>query len=207
MAQPFLPSFMRRKPDEATVRRFIESQQSLPFTYPEVSATKPTLSACSLRNRSIPPDYALDHNRQLLGTGEATYKRAVEALKSWKQFDLGWVQTCPENAPIQVGTTVAVRANTLGLWSLNACRIVYLLIDDADFKGRFGFAYGTLPAHVECGEERFTIEWRHDDSVWYDLYAFSRPRDALVRLCYPYARRLQRRFARESLAAMATASK
>lgn len=48
---------------------------------------------------------------------------------------------------------------------------------------RFGFAYGTLPGHVESGEERFQIEWhRSDDSVWYDILAFSRPNHPLARL-------------------------
>ncbi len=197
MAQIDSPPFMRRSPDEETVRRFIASQQDLPFTYPEVGAT----------NGAAPAGYVIDHNRQLLGSGEVTYELASAALRSWKHFDLGWVKVRPEHAPISVGTTVAVQANTFGLWSLNACRIVYVLDDCGDFKGRFGFAYGTLPAHAECGEERFTIEWRNDDSVWYDLYAFSRPQSWLVRLAYPYARRLQRRFARESLAAMATASR
>ena len=67
---------------------------------------------------------------------------------------------------------------------------------------RFGFAYGTLPDHVECGEERFMIEWLADDSVWYDILAFSRPRHPLVRLSSPLARMLQKRFARESLLRM-----
>jgi uncharacterized protein (UPF0548 family) len=187
---------MIRSPDEDTVRRFIASQQGLSFTYPEVGATK----------ADAPAGYVMDHNRQLLGNGELTYERAVAALRSWKQFNLGWVKVRPENAPIAVGTTVAVQATAFGLWSLNACRIVYLLEHSVDFKARFGFAYGTLPAHAECGEERFTIEWHRDDSVWYDLCAFSRPQQALVRLGYAYARRLQKRFARESLAAMAASS-
>src|SRR5262249_55066407 len=82
----------------------------------------------------------------------------------------------------------------------NRCRIVHVV----DEPRRFVFAYGTLPGHVESGEERFLIEWLPDDSVWYDLRAFSRPRLWLVRLLYPLARRQQRRFARESLAAMRT---
>lgn len=197
MAQLNRPPFMRRRPGDESVRRFISSQQALSFTYPEVGATK----------AAAPAGYVIDHNRQLLGSGEAVYERAVAALRGWKQFDLGWVKVRPENAPIAVGKTVAVQASTFGLWSLNACRIVYLVEESVDLKARFGFAYGTLPAHAECGEERFTIEWDRDDSVWYDLYAFSRPQQPWVRLGYAYARRLQKRFARESLAAMAAASK
>ena len=70
-------------------------------------------------------------------------------------------------------------------------------------SSRFGFAYGTLPGHVESGEERFLIEWDHaTDIVWFDILAFSRPRHYLVRLNRRRARAMQKRFAVESTAAM-----
>ncbi|HVS00766.1 MAG TPA: DUF1990 domain-containing protein [Thermoanaerobaculia bacterium] len=69
---------------------------------------------------------------------------------------------------------------------------------------RYGFAYGTLTGHGERGEERFTVEWnREDDSVWYELYAFSRPAHWLVKLGYPVTRWYQKRFARHSKRVMA----
>ena len=83
---------------------------------------------------------------------------------------------------------------------MNACRIVYV-IDEHGSSGKYGFAYGTLPAHGEFGEERFTVEFDSDQTVWYDLYAFSRP-NTLARIAYPFARRLQKRFAADSKAAM-----
>ena len=67
------------------------------------------------------------------------------------------------------GTTVAILVHAFGLWSLNACRIVYVM-DDHEDAGvrRFGFAYGTLAEHAESGEERFSVEWnRSDGAVWY----------------------------------------
>ena len=52
---------------------------------------------------------------------------------------------------------------------------------------RFGFAYGTLPGHIEAGEERFLIEWdRGDDRVWYDIVAYFRPRHVLARVGWAY---------------------
>ena len=96
---------------------------------------------------------------------------------------------------------MASLARAGGLWWLNACRIVYV-IDEPSPVRRFGFAYGTLPGHVECGEERFCVEHLADDSVWYDIRAFSRPRFWMTRLGYPLARRLQKRFAAESKAIM-----
>ena len=139
--------------------------------------------------------------------GGETFDRAVAALRAWKMFDVRWVRIFPPGAPIEAGTTVAVLARHYGLWSLNACRIVYLIEEDDGGVRRSGFAYGTLPGHAGSGEERFTVEQRRDDgSVSYDLYAFSRPNNLLARAGYPLARRLQRRFARDSLRAMVRAS-
>jgi uncharacterized protein (UPF0548 family) len=76
-------------------------------------------------------------------------------------------------------------------------------IDETGPVCRFGFAYGTLPDHAESGEERFLVEWdRATDAVHYDILAFSRPRHPLARIGYPLTRRTQKRFARDSAAAM-----
>jgi uncharacterized protein (UPF0548 family) len=95
-----------------------------------------------------------------------------------------------------------VMGQAIGIWRLNACRIVYV-VDEAGATSKFGFAYGTLPGHVESGEERFLVEWdRGDDAVWYDILAFSRPNHILPRLGYPFVRVLQKRFGRDSAASM-----
>ena len=185
--------FLARQPSAETIRHFISSQHDLPFSYREVGAT---------RGEETPPGYKIDHNRLRLGDGEAVYLRAVAALRNWKQFDLGWVTIVPARTPVEVGRIVAVQASTFGFWSLSAARIVYIIEDEGPVR-RFGFAYGTLPNHVECGEERFMIEWLEDNSVWYDIYAFSHPEHPLVRLAFPIARKLQKRFAKESLATIA----
>lgn len=139
----------------------------------------------------------VDHNRIKLGSGAGVYQRATDALKLWQQFELGWVTIVPAGVPLEPGATVAVKARAFCSWSLSAARVVYLIDEESPIK-RFGFAYGTLPDHVEQGEERFLIEWQPDDSVWYDILAFSRPRHPLVRLSFPLARMLQKRFARDS---------
>lgn len=181
--------FRITEPGEQLVAKFISSQRDLPFTYAEVGATK-----------SNPPaaGYTVDHNRVQLGVGEGVYRAAVAALKYWRHFDLGWVTIVPRGVPIEVGATVAVKARAFGTWTLSASRVVYVI----DEPRRFGFAYGTLPDHVERGEERFLIEWEADDSVWYDIFAFSQPRHPLVRMSFPLARMLQKRFARDSLQRM-----
>ena len=181
-----------QKPDPTIVQQSIKDQRQKPFSYPEVGGT-----------RERPPNgYVVDHNRVRLGFGVDTFVEAKAALRRWEMFQLGWIELCWPEAPLAVGTTVAILGQAFGLWSLNVCRIVYV-IDEVGPVERFGFAYGTLPEHLERGEERFTIEWHHqDDSVWYDILAFSRPNQWLSRLSYPVIRQFQRHFARESLARM-----
>jgi uncharacterized protein (UPF0548 family) len=67
---------------------------------------------------------------------------------------------------------------------------------------RFGFAYGTLSAHVEQGEELFSIEQWADGTVWYRMQAFSRPRFWPFKVAQPIVRLWQRKFMRDSQAKM-----
>jgi len=191
--------FLFSEPSTQQISRFLDAQRDVPFSYDEVGASRGEAKA--------PTGYALDHNRVRLGEGRKTFDRAIAALYAWKMFDLGWARVVPEGAPVEVGTTVAVLARHYGLHSLNPCRISYTIEQDGGDLVRRGFAYGTLPDHGEKGEERFTVEWRRiDDSVFYDLYAFSRPNQLLAKLGYPLARHLQHRFARDSLQAMVLAT-
>ncbi len=184
--------FLPKRPSQEKIDTFISSQRGSPFSYAEIGATQ---SQC-------PSGYIIDHNRKRLGQGIDLFKTAVEALKNWKQFDLGWVSAVPKGTPIEVGAVEAIMTKHFGFWSLNACRIVYLINDEGPVK-RFGFAYGTLTGHVESGEERFTIEWHPStNEVWYDILAFSKPQNILVKLGFPLARMLQKRFARDSMSAM-----
>lgn len=180
-----------RKPNQATIRRFLDCQRSSDLSYPFVGGTK-----------SKPPaGFDVDCNRVLLGHGEAVFHAACDALQRWQMFPQGWTQIVPSDAEQHEGVTLAMLAHCFGLWWLNACRVVYTF-DETSPHRRFGFAYGTLPGHVECGEERFMIEQDDDGYVWYEIYSFSRPRFWLARLFYPLARRLQRKFVRQSLSQM-----
>jgi uncharacterized protein (UPF0548 family) len=184
-----------RKPSPDMIQRFLAEQAKLEFTYQAVGATAKT----------PPSGYVIDHTRVELGEGEDAFKRAKRALECWEQFHLGWLEAWPADTPIRVGETVAIVARVMRVWCVNASRVVYV-VDDSGLVVRFGFAYGTLPDHVESGEERFTIEWdRETNSVWYDVLAFSQPRHLLTRIGYRLVRRLQRRFGRDSSAAMTRA--
>jgi uncharacterized protein (UPF0548 family) len=182
-----------RKPSVVLMRRFLDGQSKLDYTYAEVgaTATKP------------PTNYALDRTRVALGEGELVFQAGRRALERWDQFRLDWLEAWPPETSIRVGETVIVVARVFGLWSLNPARIVYVVDESMEFASRFGFAYGTLPGHVEAGEERFLVEWtKSDNHVWYDILAFSRPRHLLTRLGNFQVRRMQKRFAQESAAAM-----
>jgi len=187
-----VPLFRLTAPSEDEIRRFISKQRDSGFSYPEVGASA----------TALPAGYNVDHNRLQLGRGEGTWQRATEAIRAWRMFSMPWVNLHWARAPIQVGTDIAVSVHHFGFYSLNACRIVYVVNEEEPVK-RFGFAYGTLAEHAESGEERFTVEWNRDeDKVWYDILAFSRPRQMLAKLGYPLSRLLQKRFAEGSKAAM-----
>lgn len=130
------------------------------------------------------------------------FQTATAALQRWEQFHLGWLEARPTETPIQTGQVVAVLARAIGLWWLNACKIVYV-VDESGPVSKFGFAYGTLPAHAGTGEERFLVEWdQNTNDVHYDILAFSRMKHVLTRLGYPVVRRTQKQFGRESAAAI-----
>jgi uncharacterized protein (UPF0548 family) len=189
--------FLLRQPSDLQIRAFVTAQQQSSFSYSPVGIT---------RSASAAAGYTVDHNRVQLGSGAQCFDAAVRAIRQWKMFDLEWVRLFSDETRIEAGETVAVVVNHLRFWSMNACRIVYVIEDHAKLA-RYGFAYGTLAEHAERGEERFIVEWnQEDDTVWYDLLAFSKP-GPMARLGYPLARQLQKRFARDSKDAMKRAVK
>jgi uncharacterized protein (UPF0548 family) len=143
--------FLFDEPSPQRIARFLDAQRDAPFSYDGVGASREGAKA--------PADYAVDHNRARLGRGRDTFERAVVALYSWRMFDVGWARLEPADAPVEVGTTVAVLARHYGFHSLNSCRISYTIEEDEGGHVRRGFAYGTLPEHGERGEERFSLKW------------------------------------------------
>jgi uncharacterized protein (UPF0548 family) len=149
--------------------------------------------------------YDLDEQVVPIGLGKADFERARNALMAWKQFEIGWVTTFPRHAPVAVGTVVAVLIRHLGFWSLNGCRVLYH-VGGTD-EARFGFAYGTLTNHAECGEELFEVFVNPEtDEVMYRIRATSWPRAMLARVGHPFVRLLQARFRSHSAATMKRAT-
>lgn len=184
--------FFFKKPSTKVINAVIESQKNKPYSYLDVGASKD----------KIPSGYVIDHNRIELGKGKETFQKAKQALCNWKMYDFSWLELHQENTLIEVGKIFGVLVNTFGIWSLNNCKIVYK-IEEQSTIDRFGFALGTLPLHAESGEERFSVEWNHlDNSVYYDILAFSKPNYLIVKLGYPVCRMLQKKFAQDSKQAM-----
>ena len=189
---------MLARPSADQIRSYLNEQQDKSFSYSEAGATA-----------QLPPEgYTADHHRVQIGHGESAYKSAIEAVLRWRMFDFDWIELCWPEAPVIEGTTVAIVARHFGFWSINSCRIVYVVNLENGPIHKFGFAYGTLPDHAERGEERFVVEWNQDDnSVWYDLLSFSKPNNLLVMFGYPLTRALQKQFATDSMQAMTDAVK
>ena len=184
--------FALSKPSDEKIKKFLAEQRNLPFSYEEVGASE----------NVIPENYPINHHRIQIGHGSETFARAKNALQNWAMYNLKWTNLYPPNTPIAVGEAIVVLVNHRFCWSMNPCRIVYVL-EKSENVDLYGFAFGTLPGHSESGEERFTVEWRHDDdTVWYELLAFARPHHILAKIGSPFVRLVQRKFAKDSQKAM-----
>jgi uncharacterized protein (UPF0548 family) len=115
------------KPTAAEIDQHLTSVESDTFSYSQVGAT---------REPCPPENYVVDHNRQLLGSGRETFERAKQAVRRWKMFDIAGLKLVNDDTPIEAGQNVALLAEHLGFYSLNFCRVVYV-IDEPD---RFGLA-------------------------------------------------------------------
>ena len=172
----------------------LQAARSLPGSYGIALNTQ-----CGPDELHVPKGFDRDHTRGEIGHGFADFETARSAFREWRHFDLGWVRVANPEARIEPEEIVAVEAYTLGLWSLNFSRILYV-IDEPD---RFGYGYGTTALHVERGEERFLLEYYPTSgAVYYDLLAVSQPAHWMARLAYPYTRSRQRKFARDSFRRM-----
>ena len=183
--------FLARRPSAREIEEFLEHSRSLPLSYDQVGIAKES-----------PRRFNIDGASGVVGNGKRDFERAKIALANWRHFELGWVELFPAGASFEPGTVVAVVVRHLGFWSLNGCRVVYVL-GHYQSETNFGFAYGTLIEHVEMGEEIFEVSFAPEsESVVYKIRAVSKPRAALARIGYPLARILQARFRRDSINAL-----
>jgi uncharacterized protein (UPF0548 family) len=165
--------------DQVAMGRLVKSLGETQPTYGDIGA--------SLAGTE-PQGFRHDRHEIHLGRGTETFRRAVAGLKTWQAHTVPGFRVFPQEAAIRPEATIVVTLGTPFLALAAPCRIV----DVVDEPTRWGFAYGTLPGHPERGEEAFRITISPDDTVLFEIVAFSRPADRLVRLSSPLARGIQK---------------
>jgi uncharacterized protein (UPF0548 family) len=183
--------FLTHRPTQNEIEVFLAQSIELPLSYDHIGIASQN-----------PAGFNADLASAVIGRGPSAFERARTALSEWRHYELSWAEVFPKRASIEPGTVVAVLVRHLAFWSLNGCRIVYG-IGDRDAGSSFGFAYGTLTNHAELGEEIFEVRMEAEtEDVIYRIRAVSKPRAALARIGYPFARHFQERFRRDSISAL-----
>eukprot|EP00884_Botryococcus_braunii_P003482 jgi/Botrbrau1/13134/Bobra.0187s0089.1 len=179
-----------------------------------------TYAGLSQRGPPLPGEakvsgFVEDYDAYKVGKGRKTFKAASEALRKWEHLQLGWVIS--NHPPVGIGSGLCIAARLLFLWLRNPLSVVYQGKTNRGLVPRFvGSHCRSLPAarcpghrlwlgatclkgHVLAGEERWAVQWqKNDDSVWYEIYAFSKPDSLLAWIAYPVCRYYQMKFRRDS---------
>ena len=165
----------------------LEDLARLRFTYDEVGCTQ---------YDETPEGYHRLEYRERIGAGDEVFRRAADALLTWRMHRTAGIPVTATATPPEVGTNSLgrlgpgmlippLRTRTqLGLPV--PCRVVWV-VDEPD---RIGFAYGTLEGHPEAGEESFLVT-RESDGIYATIRAYSRPATWYTRLAGPMTRKAQ----------------
>jgi uncharacterized protein (UPF0548 family) len=151
---------------------------SLALTYSHVGAT----------GRRPPPGYRFFHHSERVSADNRDFDRAVDALRGW-QVHRGAGLAVTADGRAHAGAHVVVGVGPAPFTLLAPCQVV----EDIDDDIRIGFAYGTLQGHPESGEERFVVENRAGEGVFFEITAFSKPATRPAKLGGPVTRLVQNR--------------
>ncbi|MBM80531.1 MAG: hypothetical protein CMJ78_08050 [Planctomycetaceae bacterium] len=171
------------RPTNQALSRFLTAQTRTKLTYPNT--------------KEPPRGFVVDVFQLELGQGEVAFAAASQAIREWRMFPAEMVEIFPPQPIIEVGSQVLVLYQLLPnrFCTINPARIIDVIDQEIGDRQQFGFTYGTLPGHMERGQETFLVEWnRETNVVTYRIDVFSRPAQWIVWLGYPYARRQQARF-------------
>jgi len=148
------------------------------LSYAEVGAT---------RSEALPNGYRHVHRRTVVGTGPSAFRAAVDALARWDVQRGAGLRVRGDAPRVALGSRaeVGLGVGPLRVWA--PCEVVWVV----DEPTRWGFAYGTLDGHPECGEEAFIISTDDADQVWFEIRAFSRPAAWYARLGGPVGHLIQ----------------
>ncbi|CAM9641553.1 unnamed protein product [Scytosiphon promiscuus] len=183
---------------EISYRAFNHDDEGMTALQPPLHPTSPPVA--------IPTGYRVNARRQLLGTGAKVYERAVRlGLRecgvvnrlSWANLEMA--EKDSRRWREGMGLLTVVKCYGF-LWSANPCRLVFAHWDrrlPCELgKGKCSsVGFSTVYGHLIQGEERFSIEFREEDStVWLDLYSISRGAGVLGKIAMPFIRPIQKAF-------------
>ena len=149
------------------------------LTYTEVGAT---------RRVPLPAGYDQLHYRIMIGTGGEVFGCAADAVLSFRMHRAAGLTVHADTDRAAPGVRLTIGVRKFGV----PCEVVYTI----DEPSRAGFGYGTLPGHLERGEEAFVVERDAQDRVWFRIVAFSRPARWPAILAGPLSQLGQRGYAR-----------
>ena len=186
--------FLLRKPTADDIHHYLQAQRQEDFSYADVGLSEWD---------GHPQGFNVARHTVDLGRGPQAYDAARSAIDSWSMFPAEMASLYWPSVEPAVGNEVVVGFRAGPLWSLNPCRVVYTVNSQVGLVQKYGFAYGTLPGHVEKGEERFQVLWDlATDRVTYEIFCFSAAQHLLATVGYPFVLYQQARFRRLSGRAM-----
>ena len=107
---------------------------------------------------------------------------APAEMKGEQRFDADGMPLVSGGATIKLYGRVG-RHSTTGEY-----RVIFLIEE----RRRVAFALGTVSGSVVSGEEMFSLVWRDNDEVWFEVRAFDRPTRFVGRLFKGSVRRRRR---------------
>lgn len=154
---------------------------------------------------------------EVIGHGHADMSRCVANLLSGRAHRNAGApltrdsELLDDDHPLAPGDVVSVTPGGRLLTPLaSPCLVISSgrhdldLADNASLSDTVDMIYGTLPGHLECGEERFAVTLENDGTVTATVSAFSRPGRLITRVGGPVARYAQKRMSARYIRGMAS---
>lgn len=177
-----LPIIRLGRPSATTAERILDRARS----------AEPTYGFAGDLLGDHPPPLDLEVER-VVGRGDTAFAAAVACLRTFgpqRAVATVW----PTDATVAPGADIVV-ALGLGPITVVALDRVVGVVDE---PRRWGFAYGTLPGHIEVGEEAFVATHEPDDTVVVRISASAHValpgRAVLQRILLPIQRRYAQRY-------------
>jgi uncharacterized protein (UPF0548 family) len=164
------------RPSQEELSFILAEQQSLPLSYDADGED------------GIGRGFANLAGRIEIGRGDGVFHRASSTLNGWSIHRRSGMTVVPSDEKIAEDVCVVLMIPMLRGFVTAACRVVH----EIRTNEMSGFTYGTLPHHVERGEESFVVEIEDSERVSFSVRASSRPAIALARAVGPLAATLQK---------------